>query len=81
MDSSGIWKYAGHEYLSLGDVESACWKKGVAFRCDVYDVWDDNEYDHFGEWRLEHGYWEDGWNDEKNYYFTYGHREEEDISE
>jgi hypothetical protein len=80
MDSSGIWEYAGHEYLSLGDVESACSKKGVAFRCDAYDVWYDDEYDRFGEWQLEHGYWEDGWNDEKNYY-TYGHREEEDISE
>jgi hypothetical protein len=80
IDSSGIWEHAGDEYLSLGDVQSACSLKGVAFRCDVYDVWDDNEYDHFGEWRLEHGYWEDGWNDEKNYY-TYGHCEEEDISE
>jgi hypothetical protein len=81
MDSSGIWEHAGHEYLSLGDVESACSKKDVAFRCDAYDVWDDSEADHFGEWRLEHGYWEDVWNDEKNYCFTYGHREEEDISE
>jgi hypothetical protein len=80
INSSGIWEHAGHEYLSLGDVESACSLKGGAFRCDVYDVWDDNEYDHFGEWRLEHGYWEDGCNDEKNYY-TYGHCEEENVSE
>jgi hypothetical protein len=80
MDNSGIWEHAGHEYLSLGDVESACSLKGVAFRCDAYDVWYDDEYDRFGGWRFEHGYWEDGWNDEKNCY-TYGHRGEEDVSE